>query len=195
MVSRYHSAQGRHRVGAITWARWVRSRGPGGCVVVCTVYNDGSICLDILKSQWSPIYDISAILTSIQARAATNALCATSRVCARSGWWAACRPNGGVARPIPRTVVMARHVRCVRTVTRRLTSRPSSLALLSVHSRCFATPTQSRRPTRKQHVCIRCASIARHALAAPSPPPFLPPSLSPSLPPSLLLAYPPIAWR
>ena len=30
------------------------------------VYNDGSICLDILQNQWSPIYDISAILTSIQ---------------------------------------------------------------------------------------------------------------------------------
>ena len=32
----------------------------------CTVYADGSICLDILQNQWSPIYDISAILTSIQ---------------------------------------------------------------------------------------------------------------------------------
>lgn len=30
------------------------------------VYNDGKICLDILQSQWSPIYDIAAILTSIQ---------------------------------------------------------------------------------------------------------------------------------
>ena len=30
------------------------------------VYNDGQICLDILQNQWSPIYDISAILTSIQ---------------------------------------------------------------------------------------------------------------------------------
>lgn len=30
------------------------------------VYNDGSICLDILQNQWSPIYDVGAILTSIQ---------------------------------------------------------------------------------------------------------------------------------
>ncbi len=30
------------------------------------VYADGQICLDILQNQWSPIYDISAILTSIQ---------------------------------------------------------------------------------------------------------------------------------
>ncbi len=30
------------------------------------IYNDGKICLDILQSQWSPIYDIASILTSIQ---------------------------------------------------------------------------------------------------------------------------------
>jgi ubiquitin-conjugating enzyme E2 A len=30
------------------------------------VYADGSICLDILQNNWSPIYDIAAILTSIQ---------------------------------------------------------------------------------------------------------------------------------
>ena len=30
------------------------------------VYGDGSICLDILQNQWSPTYDVAAILTSIQ---------------------------------------------------------------------------------------------------------------------------------
>ncbi|VWU48327.1 ubiquitin-conjugating enzyme, putative [Hepatocystis sp. ex Piliocolobus tephrosceles] len=30
------------------------------------VYADGNICLDILQNQWSPIYDITSLLTSIQ---------------------------------------------------------------------------------------------------------------------------------
>lgn len=30
------------------------------------MYADGGICLDILQNRWSPIYDVSAILTSIQ---------------------------------------------------------------------------------------------------------------------------------
>lgn len=30
------------------------------------IYNDGTICLDILQNEWSPIYDVQAILTSIQ---------------------------------------------------------------------------------------------------------------------------------
>ncbi|KAH8924267.1 ubiquitin-conjugating enzyme [Atractiella rhizophila] len=30
------------------------------------VYGDGNLCLDILQNRWSPTYDVSAILTSIQ---------------------------------------------------------------------------------------------------------------------------------
>ena len=42
----------------------------GSCVTVLlsTVYADGSICLDILQNRWSPTYDVSSILTSIQVR-------------------------------------------------------------------------------------------------------------------------------
>ncbi|KAF2555816.1 hypothetical protein F2Q68_00012884, partial [Brassica cretica] len=37
-----------------------------GWAITGLVYADGSICLDILQNQWSPIYDVAAILTSIQ---------------------------------------------------------------------------------------------------------------------------------
>ena len=30
------------------------------------IYNDGRLCLDILNTNWSPVYDVSSILTSIQ---------------------------------------------------------------------------------------------------------------------------------
>ena len=30
------------------------------------IYNDGSICLDILKEKWSPVYDVLSVLMSIQ---------------------------------------------------------------------------------------------------------------------------------
>lgn len=30
------------------------------------VYPDGRICLDILANEWSPIYDLEAVLTSIR---------------------------------------------------------------------------------------------------------------------------------
>jgi len=39
---------------------------PDHIYMALSVYADGSICLDILQNQWSPIYDVAAILTSIQ---------------------------------------------------------------------------------------------------------------------------------
>ena len=53
------------------------------------VYADGGICLDILQNQWSPIYDVSAILTSIQARSSCSYLNADSShgTCFRCAKW------------------------------------------------------------------------------------------------------------
>ncbi|MBN3287060.1 UBE2A enzyme, partial [Polyodon spathula] len=38
------------------------------------LYADGSICLDILQNRWSPTYDVSSILTSIQASSPPDSL-------------------------------------------------------------------------------------------------------------------------
>lgn len=43
------------------------------------VYADGGICLDILQNQWSPIYDVSAILTSIQVEGPS--FCSSGGIC------------------------------------------------------------------------------------------------------------------
>jgi ubiquitin-conjugating enzyme E2 A len=47
-------------------ARALSSPKPKLTLPVCLVYADGGICLDILQNRWSPTYDVSAILTSIQ---------------------------------------------------------------------------------------------------------------------------------
>ena len=48
------------------------------------VYADGQICLDILQNQWSPIYDVAAILTSIQS------LLPDPNPSSVSWWWGVC---------------------------------------------------------------------------------------------------------
>ncbi|ONM51551.1 Ubiquitin-conjugating enzyme E2 2 [Zea mays] len=51
---------------AISGAAAGRPTSSQGPLVGHPLYADGSICLDILQNQWSPIYDVAAILTSIQ---------------------------------------------------------------------------------------------------------------------------------
>ena len=41
----------------------------------CAVYSDGTLCMDIIQDQWSPIHNVCTLLTSIQAR--------RDRVCAQ----------------------------------------------------------------------------------------------------------------
>lgn len=47
-----------------------------------SVYADGSICLDILQNQWSPIYDVAAILTSIQVSVLVYCHISKAMICA-----------------------------------------------------------------------------------------------------------------
>ena len=73
-------------------------RAPADHALPAAVYNDGGICLDILQNQWSPIYDVAAILTSIQARAEAQPLRAAGRRaraadCAAAPQSLLCDPN------------------------------------------------------------------------------------------------------
>ncbi|KAJ0049068.1 hypothetical protein Pint_15246 [Pistacia integerrima] len=47
-------------------SRMFHPNSKSNMLIVLMFYADGSICLDILQNQWSPIYDVAAILTSIQ---------------------------------------------------------------------------------------------------------------------------------
>lgn len=53
------------------------------CTAVLQVYNDGTLCLDIIQDHWSPCHNICSILTSIQARRAALR-CAAA--CHGGGW-------------------------------------------------------------------------------------------------------------
>uniref|UniRef100_A0A8C4EB21 UBC core domain-containing protein n=1 Tax=Dicentrarchus labrax TaxID=13489 RepID=A0A8C4EB21_DICLA len=48
------------------------------------VYADGSICLDILQNRWSPTYDVSSILTSIQVNRCINQIMGPILLCSSS---------------------------------------------------------------------------------------------------------------
>ncbi|XP_073107074.1 ubiquitin-conjugating enzyme E2 2 isoform X3 [Elaeis guineensis] len=59
------------QINSMVWIHIVSNQLPIGTTFRTSLanfnlYTDGSICLDILQNQWSPIYDVAAILTSIQ---------------------------------------------------------------------------------------------------------------------------------
>jgi len=53
-------------IAAFTWRPCAAAPHPPPVSFNPTVYNDGRICLDILQKNWSPIYDVAAVLTSIR---------------------------------------------------------------------------------------------------------------------------------
>jgi len=65
---------------------------------VPAVYADGSICLDILQNQWSPIYDVAAVLTSIQASQHASH-------CQHGTWWRKCALQTGSLTRFPLAAV------------------------------------------------------------------------------------------
>lgn len=78
------------------------------------VYADGSICLDILQNQWSPIYDVAAILTSIQVPPSA----------AWRRFFMHCEPSHGELLNDLRSPSDGSRCSATRTLTRRPTPRP-----------------------------------------------------------------------
>ena len=58
------------------------------------IYADGGICLDILQNQWSPIYDVAGVLTSIQVRACGGK---GGEIGGAGGWSAAAAGRGDLS--------------------------------------------------------------------------------------------------
>lgn len=90
------------------------------CDLICMywiVYADGSICLDILQNRWSPTYDVSAILTSIQVQFIVTCCCflliLTPVICFVCRWVKTCCST--VARHQPNSVPLKIYL-CIATI-------------------------------------------------------------------------------
>jgi ubiquitin-protein ligase len=126
--------------------------------VVPAVYADGGICLDILQNQWSPIYDVSAILTSIQV---TSCCCLPRQP----------RPAQPQATALQQSHPLPGH----------------DAAACCCRSRCSATPTPTRLPTQRRPGCTTRigAPLCLARGAAHAPPLHTSPAAALSLSPSL----------